>query len=85
MRRGGSVDAYVTDLKRLLTLSGYTIPNDKDPMRLEQFITGFPGEFVCEMRIQCAALSLSIAEVVKRARAMSVASQIDGVGNEMTR
>ena len=73
MRSAETVDAYVADLKRLLSLSGHKISgDDKDPLLAEQVIRGLPRDFAREIRIQNSSNALTISDIVKRVRAMSV-------------
>ena len=46
-----SVDAYVADLQRLLTLSGHQTSDD-DPVVVEQFIAGLPTDFARQLRLR---------------------------------
>ena len=81
LRGGESVDAYVADLKRMLTASGHKLAvDDKDPMLVEQLIRGLPRDYAREIRIQCSSADKTISEIVQRIRAMAVDDCAAGVG-----
>ena len=81
MRVEESVDGYVADLKRLLTMSGHNVAaDDKDPMLMKQFVSGLPANFAREVRIQCASGAKTMTEVTDRVRAMAVAVETQGQG-----
>ena len=55
-----SLDAYVADLQRPLTLSGYQTSDD-DPVVVEQFIAGLPTDFARQLRLSMAGEKLAIS------------------------
>ena len=77
-----SVDEYAAELKRLLKSSGHNIADDKDPMLLEQFVGGLPRDFAREVRIQCSSGSMTLTDMIKRVRAMSVDDTISVSGGK---
>ena len=69
----GSPDAYVADLLRLLALSGHTHGGDdpsKDPVVIEQFISGLPVAFARQLRLSSAGQEMTIDGCVERVRAL---------------
>ena len=55
-----TVDIFVADLQRLLKLSKHTLAADgKDPVLIEQFLSGLPAEFSRTLRLEHAAKSHS--------------------------
>ena len=68
-----SVDAYLADLQRLLSISGHKEDGGgKDPMLMEQFLAGLPKNLADQLRLSNAATSsgLSIAAISNQARAL---------------
>ena len=71
-----TVDVYVSDLRRLLTLSGHKEAVDgKDPVLVEQFLTGLPCRFSSQLRLRVAssAADPTLLELAKQARALFAA------------
>ena len=67
-----TVDVYVSDLRRLLTLSGHKEAADgKDPVLVEQFLTGLPRRFSSQLRLSVAssAADPTLSQLTKQARA----------------
>ena len=71
-----TVDIYVSDLRRLLTLSGHKEAADgKDPVLVEQFLTGLPRHFSSQLRLSAAssAADPTLSQLTKQARALFAA------------
>ena len=55
-------------------MSGHNVAaDDKDPMLMEQFVSGLGADFAREVRIQWASRSKTMTEVTDRVQAMTVA------------
>ena len=66
-RRGESVEAYVTDIRRLLVLSGHVkVADGKDPMVCEQFLSGVPAEFRWQIQMSCAGSQMTVTKCVEQ-------------------
>ena len=68
-----SVDAYLSDLRRLMRRSGHKEATDgKDPLLLEQFLVGLPPRYADQLRLSIAAASgqMTVAAVAEQARAL---------------
>ena len=65
------VDAFLADLKRLLALSNHSVSADgKDPVLIEQFLSGLPVGMSSTLRLSHAANPHTISQLVVKARAM---------------
>ena len=65
-----SIDAYVADLQRLLTLSGHNVAGDTDTVVIEQFVAGLPSDFARPLRMAFAGKTIKISECVEQVRAL---------------
>ena len=68
-----SVDAYLSDLRRLMRRSGHKEATDeKDSLLLEQFLVGLPSRYADQLRLSIAAASgqMTVAAVAEQARAL---------------
>ena len=65
-----SVDAYVADLQRLLTLPGDEVTGNEDTVVIEQPIAGLSPEFARSLRMAMAGKTLKIDECVEQVRAL---------------
>lgn len=76
-----TVDAYLSDLRRLLKDSGHTEKADgKDPMLQEQFLSELPLKFASQLRLSVASSGpVMISSLVSQARAL-VATETTGPG-----
>ena len=70
MRVDEPVDAYVADLKHLLSLSGHVLTGDQDPVLLEQLLRGLPFEFARQIRLASADQRLSVSGCLAKIRAL---------------
>ena len=71
------VDIFVADLQRLLKLSKHTLAADgKDPVLIEQFLSGLPAEFSRTLRLEHAAKSHTLPELVTKARVMQASGAV---------
>ena len=62
-------DIFVPDLQRLLKLSKHTLAADgKDPVLIEQFLSGLQAEFIRTLRLEHEAKSHTLPELVTKAR-----------------
>ena len=72
------VDAYVADLRRLLELSKHAISGDgKDPVLIEQFLSGLPTEVGKTLRLAHAADPHTISQLVSKARTMQSSGGVE--------
>ena len=72
------VDAYVADLRRLLELSKHAISGDgKDPVLIEQFLSGLPTEVGKTLRLAHAADPHTISQLVTKARTMQSSGSVE--------
>ena len=72
-RADETVDVYLSDLRRLLRISGHEVADSgKDPMLLEQFLVGLPLQYASQLRLSMAASleGLTIEAVANQARAL---------------
>ena len=68
-----SVDAYLSDLRRLMRRSGHKEATDgKEPLLLEQFLVGLPSRYADQLRLSIAAASgqMTVAAVAEQARSL---------------
>ena len=72
MKADESPDAYVADLERLLAISGHSSGGDagKDPVLIEQLLTGLPGNFAKEIRLSLAGQELTVSACLQRVHAL---------------
>ena len=83
-RMDETVDAYLSDLRRLLRIAGHKVADDgKDPMLIEQFLAGLPAQYAGQLRLSMAASveGLTVEAVANQARALcasGLAVQEDG-------
>ena len=71
------VDSYVADLQRLLTLSQHRVAdNGKDPVLIEQFLSGLPAEIGKTLRLAHAADEHTISQLVSKARTMQASNGV---------
>ena len=71
LRVDESLDAYVTDLQRLLELSGHQSADaDKDPVIVEELLKGLPVDFARQLRLTSAGAELSVSQCVDKVRAL---------------
>ena len=68
-----TVDAYLSDLRRMMRVSGHKEATDgKDPMLLKQFLVGLPSQYASQLRLSMAASSsgLTVSAVATQAGAL---------------
>ena len=71
------MDIFVADLQRILKLSKHTLAADgKDPVLIEQFLSGLPAEFSRTLRLEHAAKSHTLPELVTKARVMQASGAV---------
>eukprot|EP00117_Sycon_ciliatum_P045923 scpid44614/ scgid2187/ len=70
LRNGEPVDAYLADLKRLLTLSGHKIADNSDPVLIEQFLSGLPADIGHHVRMASATQKLTVTDMANQIRVM---------------
>ena len=79
------VDSYVADLQRLLTLSQHRVAdNGKDPVLIEQFLSGLPAEIGKTLRLAHAADEHTISQLVSKARTMQASNGVARVAAATT-
>ena len=76
-REDETVDAYASDLRRLLKTSGHKEAADgKDPVLVEQFLTGLPKRLSNQLRLSAASAgSPTLLQLTKQARALFSAEE----------
>ncbi|XP_065177095.1 uncharacterized protein LOC135806835 [Sycon ciliatum] len=70
LRDDEPVDTYVTDLKRLLALSGHTCADDKDMVLLEQLLDGLSLDYGRQVRMASMESDLTVTKCVAKVRAL---------------
>ena len=70
LRDDEPVDAYVTDLKRLLVLSGHTCAHDKDMVLLEQLLNGLSLDYGRQVHMASTESDLNVTKCVAKVRAL---------------
>ena len=70
LRLDEPVDTYVSDLKRLLALSGHVLTGDKDPVLLEQLVCGLPAEYARQVRLAYADAEMTVSGCLGKVRAL---------------
>ena len=69
------VDSFLADLKRLLALSKHAVSADgKDPVLIEQFLSGLPVDMSKTLRLTHAADPQTISQLIAKARAIQGSS-----------
>ena len=63
------MDAYLADLKRLLTLSGHKIADNSDPVLIEQFLSGLPADIGHHVRMASATQKLTVTDMANPSHA----------------
>ena len=72
LRADESADAYVADLKRLLTLSGHSISGEKESVLLEQLVAGLSVEYARQIRMAFAGQEMTVVGCLDRICALRV-------------
>ena len=67
-----STDAFVADLKRLVELSGHQVTDDKDPVVVQQFLKGLPGDYSRQVRLSLVGKDMTISDCVAIVRALRI-------------
>ena len=81
LRVDESVDTFLADLRKLLRLSGHAEAHGgKDPLLIEQFMSGLPAGFAKELRLANAMNTLTLEECVTRTRALRTAEMCSAGG-----
>eukprot|EP00117_Sycon_ciliatum_P045998 scpid93880/ scgid32998/ len=70
LREDESVDAFVADLRRLLTMSGHTDTGDKDAMVIEQMLAGVPIDIAQQTRLAFAGKEMTVTGCADAVRAL---------------
>ncbi|XP_065196502.1 uncharacterized protein LOC135827994 [Sycon ciliatum] len=70
LREDESTDAYVADLQRLASLAGHAADDDKDPLLIEQMVSGLPSAFAKELRLSMASKEHSVSGCLASIRAL---------------
>ena len=80
-REDETVDVYASDLRLLLTRSGHKEAADgKDPVLVEQFLSGLPRRFANQLRLSAAASGdPTMTQLTKQARALLAVADEPGV------
>ena len=73
LREDESTDAYVADLQRLASLAGHAADDDKDPLLIEQMVSGLPSAFAKELRLSMASKEHSVSGCLASIRALGSA------------
>lgn len=82
LRSAESVDAYVADLNRLLTLSGHKIDDaQKDAVLIEQFVNGLPAAYGRQLRMGFAGKTPTVKEYVEMVRALRLSDACEDEGS----
>ena len=69
------VDAFLADLTKLLKLAGHSIAvNGKDPVLIEQFMSGLPSDISRALHIENAMGDLTLVQLVAKVRAVQASA-----------
>ena len=72
LRVDESVDAFVADLRRLLTLSGHNDVGEKDSVIIEQMLAGLPQGMAIQVRLAFAGKEMTVSGCSDAIRAIVV-------------
>ena len=67
--------SYAADLQRLVELADHKITSDSDPMVVEQFLTGLPPSFACQVRMSLIGQTASLSNCIERVRILRLAER----------
>ena len=70
LREDESVDAFVADLRQLLTRSGHTDTGEKDAMVIEQLLSGVPVDLAQQIRLSFAGKEMTVSGCADALRAL---------------
>ena len=65
-------EAYVADLRRLLSAAGHSGDGDDIAVSIEQLLAGLPVHLERQIRLSCAGVKFTVLDIVSKIRAQAV-------------
>eukprot|EP00117_Sycon_ciliatum_P011312 scpid18689/ scgid1770/ Gag-Pol polyprotein; Matrix protein p10; p20; Capsid protein p25; Nucleocapsid protein p14; Protease p15; Reverse transcriptase/ribonuclease H p90; Integrase p46 len=65
-------EAYVADLRRLLSAAGHSGDGDDNAVIIEQLLAGLPVHLERQIRLSCAGVKFAVPDIVSKVRALAV-------------